>query len=249
MSRVSVIVPMFRARDTIAEALASLGRQGHPNLEVILVDDGSPDDTHYVAHQAMPSAMLVRQANGGPAKARNAGLAAATGDLIAFLDADDIWPDDKLSLQLPYLAEGSGFDMALGTMRKFRRASEEADYTFSEPAFLFVLGCGLYRRGVFDRIGNFDHTMPFGYSDDTDWMLRAWEAKVPIKFQTDVTLHYRRHQSSITAGMDSTTNGFLLAVKMSLERRRRANGAVPTAMPHIDIPADMPGNRLGAREG
>lgn len=97
---VSVVIPAYRAEATILQTLASVYAQSQLADEVIVVDDGSPDDTAAVVERAYPSVRVLRQANGGPAKARNTGAAAASGEWLAFLDADDAWLPDKLKLQL-----------------------------------------------------------------------------------------------------------------------------------------------------
>ena len=96
--RISVIIPAYNAASTLAECLESVVRQTVRPFEVILVDDGSTDNTRRVAakFEANLALRIVSQANSGLGKARNAGMAAATGDAYAFLDADDVWLPNKL---------------------------------------------------------------------------------------------------------------------------------------------------------
>jgi glycosyltransferase involved in cell wall biosynthesis len=96
--RISVIIPAYNAASTLAECLESVARQSVRPFEVILVDDGSTDHTRRVAakFEAKFTLRIVSQANSGLGKARNAGMAAATGDAYAFLDADDVWLPGKL---------------------------------------------------------------------------------------------------------------------------------------------------------
>jgi glycosyltransferase involved in cell wall biosynthesis len=98
--RVSVIIPAFKAAHTIARAVDSVLTQTSPTAEVIVVDDGSPDD---IASALVPygdRVTLIRKPNGGAASARNLGIERATGEFIAFLDADDYWEPWKLERQL-----------------------------------------------------------------------------------------------------------------------------------------------------
>jgi GT2 family glycosyltransferase len=91
-ARLSVVIPAFNAASTIRSAVASTLRQTLPVLEVIVVDDGSTDATaQIVGAQSDPRVHLISQANGGPSAARNAGIAAARGEWVAFLDSDDLW--------------------------------------------------------------------------------------------------------------------------------------------------------------
>jgi glycosyltransferase involved in cell wall biosynthesis len=99
--KITVIMPAYKAAATIAAALGSIRAQTVPVHEVIVVDDGSPDDTAELVARDFPEVRLLRQPNAGPAVARNNGAQAATGDWLAFLDADDVWLADKLERQLP----------------------------------------------------------------------------------------------------------------------------------------------------
>jgi hypothetical protein len=99
--RVSVVIPAYRSGQTIRRAIDSVLAQTHVPAEIIVVDDGSPDDQAAVVERTYGSKVaVVRKPNGGAASARNAGIDRATGDFIAFLDADDYWERDKLALQL-----------------------------------------------------------------------------------------------------------------------------------------------------
>ncbi|MCF8708613.1 glycosyltransferase family 2 protein [Rhizorhapis sp. SPR117] len=116
MELVSVVIPAYKATETIGETLQSVQTQTHAPLDIIVVDDGSPDDT-----QAMilsfaasdPRISLMQQANAGVAAARNRGWKVAASDLIAFVDADDLWAPSKIERQLAALkAEGPGTGLA-----------------------------------------------------------------------------------------------------------------------------------------
>ena len=99
--RVSVVIPAHNAAPTLARALESVLAQTHPVCEIIVVDDGSTDATAAVAERTAGSAVrVIRQKCGGASSARNAGIAVASGDVIALLDADDWWDPHKLSRQV-----------------------------------------------------------------------------------------------------------------------------------------------------
>lgn len=107
MPHVSVVVPVFNAARLIGPALRSVFAQTFRDFEVIVVDDGSEDRDELLAALAEFSGRVqyIRQANGGPAKARNTGVARASGEFIAFLDADDEWLPEKLARQVDYFRE------------------------------------------------------------------------------------------------------------------------------------------------
>ncbi|CAN5398065.1 glycosyltransferase family A protein [soil metagenome] len=236
---VSVILPVYNGAKFLPEAIASVFAQNHGAIQLIVVDDGSTDGSAAIAKDLAPDAEIIRQANAGPAAARNAGLAVARGEVIAFLDADDVWPGDKLARQLPEVTGENAADMVVGQMRKFRMGENSSKYEYSESYFMFVLGCALIRRKLFDAVGDFDTTMSHGFSDDTDWFFRAWEkTDSVVRFQYFPTIFYRRHRDNITGGMDCVSNGFLLAIKKSLDRRRAAQkGGASPALPIREVPS------------
>src|ERR1044071_7071408 len=100
---ISVIVPTYNSAGVIGAALASVIAQRYDNLEILVIDDGSSDATVDVVRAACPAARVFCQTNSGAASARNKGLREATGELIAFLDADDAWFEGKLDAQLAAL--------------------------------------------------------------------------------------------------------------------------------------------------
>jgi len=107
MPRVSVVIPAFNAERYLRETLESVLAQTWRDFEVIVVDDGSTDGTRSIAEGFGPPVRWVSQPNAGPSPARNRGIREATGELIAFLDADDLWLPEKLAEQVPLFdAEG-----------------------------------------------------------------------------------------------------------------------------------------------
>ncbi|WGS18262.1 MULTISPECIES: glycosyltransferase family 2 protein [unclassified Bradyrhizobium] len=106
---VSVVIPAFNAEATIDETLCSVRSQSHERLEIIVVDDGSTDDTVAVAERHAdrdPRITIIRQDNAGVAAARNAGWQAARAEFIAFIDADDLWAPGKIERQLQAMIDG-----------------------------------------------------------------------------------------------------------------------------------------------
>ena len=103
--KISIIIPAYNAGATLREALDSVQAQNHAPHEIIVVDDGSTDDTANIAraYQDVLPLVLVQQANAGLGAARNAGMDKATGEAWAFLDADDVWGANKLGIAVRYL--------------------------------------------------------------------------------------------------------------------------------------------------
>lgn len=104
MKKVSVIVPMYGVAKYIGDTISSVLAQTHSNFELLLVDDGSPDNTVEICRTfSDPRIRILRQPNQGPAAARNFGVHEATGDFIAFIDGDDLWEPEKLAIQVAHL--------------------------------------------------------------------------------------------------------------------------------------------------
>ena len=102
---VSVVIPSFNCARVIGATLESVLAQTHPRLEIIVIDDGSTDGTEQAVGPYRDRIVYVRQDNQGLAAARNAGLSRARGDLVAWLDADDLWSPEKVALQLDILRQ------------------------------------------------------------------------------------------------------------------------------------------------
>jgi glycosyltransferase involved in cell wall biosynthesis len=233
---VSVIIPVYNAERFLPEALASIEAQGDPALEVIVVDDGSVDKSADIVRAEMVRAEIERksvavryfyQENAGPAAARNRGLTEARGELIAFLDADDLWPAGKLARQRQRLTDAPEIDAVLGRIAYKDLAGAEAcgmRFEDQQNAVSHIhLGSGLYRRSTFERVGRFDESMRF--SEDQDWFLRAREARLRLTILEDITLLYRRHEANMTRGRGLASLGVMRALHQSIERRR-VNGAL-----------------------
>jgi glycosyltransferase involved in cell wall biosynthesis len=220
---VSVVIPVFNGEAFLREAVRSVLAQKHRAVEVIIVDDGSTDGTKDVVKSLPETVRYLQQTNQGPAAARNRGIEQAQGSLIAFSDADDLWPEDKLELQLPYLLRDPAIDIVLGRIQQVRMSIAVA-----EPAFSVNLGSAVIRKSVFERVGLFDETMR--YSEDVDWFMRAREGGAAIKTIDAVTLLYRQHERNMTRGKSASELNVLKALKRSLDRRREQTG-VASALP------------------
>lgn len=220
--KISVIIPVFNAVPRLPAAIGSIRAQNYPNIEIIVVDDGSEAPAGDAVRALGEDIVFIRQENGGPASARNRGLSAATGEWIAFLDADDLWPADKFAVQCPELSSDAGWDIVLGRIQYITEngaafAMPHLDARDNSISHVH-LGSMLCRRSAFDRIGFFDIGMR--YSEDQDWFLRAREAGLKITVLDHVTLLYHQHESNMTRGRNLTQLGVLSALRKSLQRRR-----------------------------
>ena len=227
---VSVIVPVFNGERFLAEALASVVSQSYRPIEVVVVDDGSVDGTPDVARLAA-GIRYIRQDNAGPAAARNAGIATSTGELVAFLDADDVLPPTKLQIQVDYLRTHPGAACVLGRQElllepgvpppewtrgqpMLLRPAPDAPPRDSIPPMSMVV-----RRPVFDTVGLFDDRR-FRVGEDVDWLCRAREAGLTVAILDDVVLHRRIHCDNLSGDEDARRRGTFGVLKARINRTR-----------------------------
>jgi len=228
---VSVIVPVYNGDRFLAEAIDSIRRQDYRPLEIVVVDDGSTDGTPSVMSRLAGEEMrYVRQDNAGTPAARNTGLRLARGALVGFLDADDLWTDRKLAIQVPRLMEVPAAEIVLGYTEVASLADGEPSCRVAlAPAPLLTLGAALVRRSSFRRAGLFDETLR--YCDDVDWFLRAKEAGLSLRIHGDLVQVYRRHDRNLTNRRDLDRRSFVAVLKRSLDRRRRAGAGGVEPLP------------------
>ncbi len=180
-SILSVVIPAYNNASTLPEAIASVRSQVGPRREIIVVDDGSADATSEVLDGlAGPDLRVIRQENGGPGAARNTGIAAATGEWVALLDADDIWLSMKLRTQFAALERqpNARFSFA-GQVVRLPDGTEQAHECRPARKSLFVdllkgnrlaTSTALVRRDCFAKVGVFDSGLRTG--EDWDMWLR-----------------------------------------------------------------------------
>lgn len=183
---VSVVIPVFNGALFVARAVDSVLAQTCKDFEIIIVDDGSTDDTQAVlARFATTSGVIcLHQKNAGPAQARNAGIKSATGKNIAFLDCDDIWFPEKLEAQLAILRGKyqpglvhSNYEVIDPTGRVVKRAKAGQSRNALHRAFTGgqapTLSAILIPRSLLERVGGFDPNL--WVSEDSDLILRLYE--------------------------------------------------------------------------
>ena len=216
---ISVIIPVYNGARFLEEAIANVLAQQYPSLEIIVVDDGSTDDPASVLARLPVDVRYFRQENAGAAAARNRGIKDASGDLIAFLDVDDLWPVNNLRVLLDVLSGDAAADVAHGRGQLTQYQPGATGEYLGNPgeSFPYYIGAGLYRRRAFERVGLFDAELRYG--EDSDWFNRAYECKLPIHRLNEVTLFVRRHDSNMTRGKTLVERNLIRIVKKQLERR------------------------------
>ena len=222
---VSVIIPVYNGARFLGDAVRSVLAQGYPSLEIIVVDDGSTDDLQQVVSRLAVDVRFLQQDNTGPAAARNRGIRDASGAFLAFLDVDDLWPEDTLISLAAALQADAGLMVVHGHAQMLILDEESGEFhPEGNPAesFPYFIGAGLYRREAFETVGLFDVSLRF--AEDTDWYTRLKESGLRVERLAQVTLQVRRHGDSMTAQktpeeLRATTLG---AFRKALQRARQA---------------------------
>lgn len=234
-SLISIIIPVYNGEKYLAEAIESLRSQKVGPLELIVVDDGSTDQTREIVEAFGPECRYHYQANAGPAAARNAGLERARGGIIGFLDSDDLLAPDGLSVRYARLMESARLDAVMGTVQVLEKQPGDGEpgrfETRGEPIVVYNLGSVLARRAVFDRIGTFDPR--YRYCEDVDWFMRAQEQGTVFDVLADVVLLYRRHEQNMTRDAAGLASDLTKVLKASIDRRRKLPGAETASLDEI----------------
>lgn len=221
--KISVILPAHNAASFIDEALHSVETQSLSPHEIIIIDDASDDETASVV-RSHPKTIYHCQARGGAAAARNTGVQIATGEWIAFLDADDVWLPDKLSLQANFLENNTKIDMVFGHIIEF----VSPDLTVEESRLLRprqdpLTGPSsislLMRRDDFLRTGGFSTDLKLG--EFIDWFDRAMHFGLKAHIIHQTVARRRLHKSNQGRTNREHLSQFALIAKRALDRKRK----------------------------
>ena len=222
---ISLVIPVLDGERHISAAVESARLQDPAPREIIVVDDGSTDGTAAIV-RALPGIRYAWQPTGGPGAARNHGARLATGELLAFLDADDAWAPGKTALQATLLREHPDVDLVVGHTQRVVEAGSASPAPVGDPVFFLHLGAMLVRRTAFDRVGAFEER-PAGMGEDVDWFLRAKEIGLRMRFHREVVQVHRYHEANMTRDRGAADRDLVRTFKRSVDRRR-AQGAGAT---------------------
>jgi glycosyltransferase involved in cell wall biosynthesis len=225
---VSVVIPAYNCARYLPETIESALSQTLPPLEVIVIDDGSTDDTAELLGHYEGRIRYIRQRNMGISAARNAGIRVARGSLIAFLDADDIWFPSMLARQCEALSRtGAGvahtgfYNWVSTTGEKVTPARDNSVFDGNcyrkffwnetgNPASAFMV-----RSSCFDTVGLFDEEIPGGCCEDLEMWTRI-ARRFPFAYIGEPLLLRRQHDSNITRHSERIAEGYFWAKKRAL---------------------------------
>jgi glycosyltransferase involved in cell wall biosynthesis len=220
---VSVVIPAYNVGHLIAHTLDSVFAQDYRNFEVFVVNDGSPDTPALEAALVPYRDRLtyIVQQNKGPSAARNAGVERARGELIAFLDGDDTWFPECLSVQVARATADPGVAVIHGdcevigdptaagmTSQQLNRSGGEASFaSIVTERYTITTSCSVIRREWWERVGRFDPALR--RSEDFDLWLRVAHAGGRFDGTTRVLAQYRRHDKSTSADLELMADAVL----------------------------------------
>jgi glycosyltransferase involved in cell wall biosynthesis len=219
---VSIIIPVYNYGQFLAEAIESILLQSYRPIEVIIVDDGSTDNTSDIA-RSYPDVQYVYQPNQGVAIARNTGIYMAMGKYIAFLDADDSWPIDKLKIQIRHLIENPDIGYNICKIRNFIETGVNLHPKITSSlleneqiGFATIVA----HKDLFDKIGGFDPRYKIG--EDFDWYSRAKDAGIKMAILPDILLNRRIHNHNLSIYDPQACHSSRFQImKESIERQRK----------------------------
>jgi glycosyltransferase involved in cell wall biosynthesis len=221
--KISVIIPFYNGAAFLKEAVESVLSQGIEDMEIVLVDDGSTDDSVEKIKQIKDDRIkVIRQENAGAATARNNGVKLATGKYIGFLDADDLWAPNKLKLQLAEIEKEGGVNMVYGQVKEFNDASvlsgisikpEEKTFVGYSPIALLI------SKQDFLKVGEFQGK--YKVAEFIDWYDRAKHLGLKESVLPDIVAYRRIHSGNVDRLRRPDVKQYVAVLKEALDRRRK----------------------------
>ncbi|WP_400261672.1 glycosyltransferase [Sphingobacterium sp. SG20118] len=199
-SKVSVIVPCFNNSKTIVETLDSVFNQKYNNIELIIVNDGSIDDSELVIleyKKGFKDLIYVKQENGGPSSARNKGATLATGEFVVFLDGDDRIHQDYISLCVNEFLNQPALNLVYSNSEFFEAATGAYVLLDYDPITIMIYNCipivSMIRLSSFNEIGQFDESMRI--AEDWEMWIRYTRKFPKVKKINQSLFFYRKRFS------------------------------------------------------
>ena len=220
---ISVLITVFNTEKYIAQALRSVVDQNYPNMEIIVVDDGSTDHTKTAVQNSGVEVSYFYQEHGGIAIGKNLGISHAKGDYFAFLDADDFWLNEKTNKQINLLLDNPSLDLIFGYVKQFfspeLTIESKEKYQCPENPYPGIhSGTMLIRRESFFKVGLFDAKWHKGIFND--WYLRASEVGLKTYTFDDIFMMRRIHETNHGILNHDKSIEYVRMLKASLDRKK-----------------------------
>lgn len=224
---VSCVVPVFNGALYLEEAIASIEAQTWGPIEIIVVDDGSTDDTPRLITALGDRVRAIRQKNRGTPATRNRGMAEASGAFFTFLDADDQWHPEKIARQMARFAARPDLDLCLCRSRHWwipalRHEAEALSETLNEGPAIGGFPTVMARRSLFERTGPLDEGLR--HLDMMEWMLRVADVGGVVESLPDPLVLRRIHHDNASRQRGANASADKIRIAQS-RMHRRAKGA------------------------
>lgn len=240
---VSIIIPTYNNRDVVCDAIDCSLNQAYDNLEIIVIDDGSTDETETLLNEKYGSRIVcIRQKNRGLSSARNAGIRNASGKYLQFLDADDLIDQSKISTQVEQLQSISGLAVAYcdyvrtaidDISIKFERMSPVLKKPFDdlvmkwETEISIPPHCFLFDADLFKKCGiSFDERLPT--HEDWDCWMNVFALNPKVVFIDKPLANYRMRNNSMCSNRSNMRKGYLIAINNQIHKNRSHKEVVAT---------------------
>jgi len=224
MSQITVVVPAYNSMQYLPATLESVLQQTYADFEIVVVNDGSTDNTQeYVSSLTDSRLKMVFQENQGLAAARNTGIAHATGEYIAFLDADDLWESTKLEKQLRILENNPEVGVVYTWVAYINEQGQKTGRIFKDCAegkiwqeltIFNIIRCGsvpIVRRVCFETCGTFDRNLDSAVEDWDMWLRIA--NKYNFRVVKEPLVYYRQHETSCSKNWQAMSRSFHLVIE------------------------------------
>lgn len=210
--RVSIVMPSFNAAGTILDSIESVQQQTVADWEMIIVDDGSTDETVALIEQVSlqdPRVRIVQQANSGPSIARNKGVSEALASVVAFLDSDDLWEPQHLEINLASLSEFNDLGVSFSPCRLMdadgKLTGEMTAAWLEDVKIADILSCNpsstcsalVVRKAAFEETQGFDKHMV--HAEDQEWLYRVLTSGWKMRGLSEATVRYRLSPKGLSA--------------------------------------------------
>lgn len=220
-NNISVIMVVKNGEAYLSQAIESVLAQSTLPHEILLIDGNSKDATPQIANR-YPSVTYFLQPGYGLANARNYGISLASGEWIFFLDCDDYWSPDKLSLQMEFHRSNPLYEFSIGRVKFFLEPDTVLRAGF-QKIFFEVGGVGYtpgtlcVRRSTFERVGLFDESLDIAC--DADWFARIKDNAEKIGILENVLLYKRIHSNNLSARVQQNRHELMIVLNRSLKRK------------------------------
>ncbi len=219
---ISIIIPVYNGERFLNESIDSILNQQYKDIEIIIVDDGSTDNSAEIA-KSHEKVRYIYQTNQGPSVARNTGIKVSSGNFISFIDCDDIWYPKKLITQFEYLMNHPdvGFVFANRKMileENIPKPPWYKEHLFENSCPVLCASALLARKYVFDIVGGYNPDFRFG--ENAEWLTRAKDHRIKMFVLPETLIKQRLHDKNQTYHLNQMRSSILKALKGSIDRQR-----------------------------